>query len=88
MIETNLNDENGMKSKKTIESINLISINSDTKSLIERKEWVSKVSGSSHEAWFRGGKMVSVDFNRDGSITVTSGIGYSLRINTKHYVRM
>jgi len=71
---------------KIIEKINLLSVNADTKSLIERKEWTAKTSGSTHEAWFRGNKMVSVDFHRDSSITVTSGIGYG-KVNSKTYVR-
>jgi hypothetical protein len=74
---------------KTIETINLkavYSICSNEKCTIERKTWTSSVSGTLHEAWFRRGKIVYVDFTHTGMIEVVSGIG-SKRIIRKLYVR-
>ena len=70
----------------TVETLNLKALYTSGRCVVERKQWTAKFSGSLHEAWFRRGKMVSVDFHRDSSVTVTSGIGTGLRVNSKRYV--
>ena len=71
---------------KTVETIDLECRNTGSRVKIYRKQWTARTSGSTHEAWFRRGKIVSVSFtNHEDVVWVTGGDN---RKATKHYVRV